>query len=135
GRLRVDWRPCRDYPAYPGARAAAGRLRGPRSPAARGRAGDPNGPPPPGRTVTVFRRRRKSEDAVDQFDQAEGLDSAEDAEQSGEYEEGAGSDAEERIGLPPAPRPDGPWDVSEVEKPHEGRVDLGGLLIPGVEGM
>lgn len=83
----------------------------------------------------MFRRRRKSEDAVDQFDQAEGLDSAEDAEQSGEYEEGAGSDAEERIGLPPAPRPDGPWDVSEVEKPHEGRVDLGGLLIPGVEGM
>lgn len=79
----------------------------------------------------MFRRRRKSEDAVDQIDQAEGLDSAEDAEQPGEND----SEPEERVGLPPAPRPDGPWDISELEKPYEGRVDLGGLLIPGVEGM
>ncbi|MPY62447.1 DUF3710 domain-containing protein [Streptomyces spongiae] len=39
----------------------------------------------------------------------------------------------------PAPssttRPDGPWDVSEVSDPAEGRVDLGGLFVPGVEGM
>ncbi|WP_415949206.1 DUF3710 domain-containing protein [Streptomyces sp. KLOTTS4A1] len=40
-----------------------------------------------------------------------------------------------RPNLPPAPRPDGPWDVSEVGKPAEGRVDLGGLFVPGVEGM
>ncbi len=41
----------------------------------------------------------------------------------------------QRLNLPPAPRPDGPWDVSEVGKPAEGRVDLGGLFVPGVEGM
>ncbi|UNO39534.1 DUF3710 domain-containing protein [Streptomyces sp. MST-110588] len=45
-------------------------------------------------------------------------------------------DAEpQRVSLPPAPRPDGPWDVSEVREPGEGRVDLGGLFVPGVEGM
>jgi hypothetical protein len=37
--------------------------------------------------------------------------------------------------LPPAPRPDGPWDLSELDEPGEGRVDLGGLMIPAVEGM
>ena len=41
-----------------------------------------------------------------------------------------------RVNLPPAPRPDGPWDVSEVlGNPADGRVDLGGILVPGVEGM
>ncbi|MET9296807.1 DUF3710 domain-containing protein [Streptomyces sp. NPDC003077] len=40
------------------------------------------------------------------------------------------------LNLPPAPRPDGPWDLSEVAgEPGEGRVDLGGLFVPGVEGM
>ena len=43
--------------------------------------------------------------------------------------------APQRLSLPPAPRPDGPWDVSEVAEPGEGRVDLGGLFVPGVEGM
>ncbi|MFJ9418741.1 DUF3710 domain-containing protein [Streptomyces sp. NPDC101227] len=56
-------------------------------------------------------------------------------------EEAAVSDADEdeaseqRLNLPPAPRPDGPWDSSEVKEPGEGRVDLGGLFVPGVEGM
>jgi hypothetical protein len=40
-----------------------------------------------------------------------------------------------RVKLPPAPRPDGPWDVSEVTDPSNGRVNLGGLYVPGVEGM
>jgi hypothetical protein len=40
-----------------------------------------------------------------------------------------------RVRLEPAPRPDGPWDLSEVSKPGEGRVDLGGLFVPGVSGM
>jgi hypothetical protein len=91
--------------------------------------------------VTVFGRRRKSEDAADQHDQAgTGLGYAEDA--SAEAADSAESDSEdERVGLPPAPRPDGPWDLSELTEdgqagdPHEGRVDLGGLLVPGVEGM
>ncbi|WP_424211389.1 DUF3710 domain-containing protein [Streptomyces sp. BI20] len=41
-----------------------------------------------------------------------------------------------RVNLPPAPRPDGPWDLDEVPgNPADGRVDLGGILVPGVEGM
>jgi hypothetical protein len=36
---------------------------------------------------------------------------------------------------PPANRPIGPWDVTEVERPEEGRADLGGLLAPVSEGM
>ncbi|TDC22553.1 DUF3710 domain-containing protein [Streptomyces sp. 8K308] len=40
-----------------------------------------------------------------------------------------------RVKLEPAPRPDGPWDLSEVGNPSEGRVDLGGLFVPGVQGM
>ncbi|MGW7352419.1 DUF3710 domain-containing protein [Streptomyces sp. Z26] len=74
------------------------------------------------------RRRKKSEEpegASDEF----GTDGSED----GGPEVG---DAEvSRVKLPPAPRPDGPWDVSEVGDPSTGRVDLGGLYVPGVEGM
>ncbi|MGA4846240.1 DUF3710 domain-containing protein [Streptomyces sp. G5(2025)] len=43
--------------------------------------------------------------------------------------------ARSRVRLEPEPRPDGPWDISEVREPGEGRVDLGGLFVPGVEGM
>lgn len=50
-------------------------------------------------------------------------------------EEGTDETAVRRVKLEPAPRPDGPWDVSEVSKPGEGRVDLGGLFVPGVPGM
>ncbi|NYI03145.1 DUF3710 domain-containing protein [Allostreptomyces psammosilenae] len=78
----------------------------------------------------MFRRRRR-QDADDRL--------AEGAERSGEQVEEEGKeeteDAPRRVGLPPAPRPDGPWDISEVDEPGEGRVDLGGLLVPGVEGM
>ncbi|EFF93574.1 conserved hypothetical protein [Streptomyces sp. e14] len=31
--------------------------------------------------------------------------------------------------------PTAPWDSSEVRDPNEGRVDLGGLFVPGVDGM
>ncbi|MGD6742687.1 DUF3710 domain-containing protein [Streptomyces sp. BH106] len=41
----------------------------------------------------------------------------------------------DRVRLEPEPRPDGPWDASEVREPGEGRVDLGGVFVPGVEGM
>ncbi|MCE7081270.1 DUF3710 domain-containing protein [Streptomyces sp. ST2-7A] len=40
-----------------------------------------------------------------------------------------------RVRLAPAPRPEGPWDISEVSRPTEGRVDLGGIFVPGVQGM
>jgi hypothetical protein len=80
--------------------------------------------------VTVFRRRKEREDAIDELDEAEGPDnSAEDAPESDDSDESNG------YSLPPAPRPEGPWDVSEVKDPGEGRVDLGGLFVPGVDGM
>lgn len=41
-----------------------------------------------------------------------------------------------RYPTPPAPRPDGPWDESEAPADQDdGRIDLGGLRVPGVEGM
>ncbi|NJP53452.1 DUF3710 domain-containing protein [Streptomyces sp. SBST2-5] len=75
----------------------------------------------------MFGRRKKrvaAEDAAGEAEQVvDGVDSeAEEAEA-------------ERLRLEPAPRPDGPWDVSEVSNPGEGRVDLGGLFVPGVDGM
>jgi len=36
---------------------------------------------------------------------------------------------------PSAERPLGPWDVSELDAPREGRVDLGGVLVPTVPEM
>ncbi|MEW2520911.1 DUF3710 domain-containing protein [Actinacidiphila alni] len=78
----------------------------------------------------MFRRRKEREDDLDELDEAAGPDEqAEDAAESDDSEESL------RYNLPPAPRPDGPWDVSEVSEPGEGRVDLGGLFVPGVEGM
>ncbi len=41
-----------------------------------------------------------------------------------------------RYPTPPGPRPNGPWDASEVaEGEDESRIDLGGIRVPGVEGM
>ncbi|WUH90452.1 DUF3710 domain-containing protein [Streptomyces sp. NBC_00433] len=81
----------------------------------------------------MFRRRKEREDALDELDEAvEAEDElAEDAEESDD----SGDSDSNRYNLPPAPRPDGPWDVSEVREPGDGRVDLGGLFVPGVEGM
>ncbi|MGP4000367.1 DUF3710 domain-containing protein [Streptomyces sp. 8N706] len=83
----------------------------------------------------MFGRRRK-----------ESADAKRTAGAAGEPVDGVGPDEHEpdeaapdtgqhRVNLPPAPRPDGPWDVSEVRNPAEGRVDLGGILVPGIEGM
>ncbi|GAA1981992.1 DUF3710 domain-containing protein [Kitasatospora viridis] len=95
----------------------------------------------------MFRRRQKSEDAVEQLAEDaisadETADDVDDSADSESFESEDSTEVEEteldpadRVGLPPAPRPDGPWDVSELETPADGRVDLGGLLIPGVEGM
>ncbi|MBD0736661.1 DUF3710 domain-containing protein [Streptomyces sp. CBMA29] len=78
----------------------------------------------------MFRRRKEREDDLDELDEAAGPDEqVEDAEESDDSGESL------RYNLPPAPRPDGPWDLSEVSEPGEGRVDLGGLFVPGVEGM
>ncbi|MDQ0940193.1 MULTISPECIES: DUF3710 domain-containing protein [unclassified Streptomyces] len=86
----------------------------------------------------MFGRRKKSgsaRDAADAAGEAEQVVDERDARYSDEAAESAEEGTPRRTNLPPAPRPDGPWDVSEVSKPGEGRVDLGGLFVPGVEGM
>ncbi|MBO8189789.1 DUF3710 domain-containing protein [Streptomyces spirodelae] len=84
------------------------------------------------------RRRKKSETpqkgTSDEFEtEQDGQDEPQDSVEadSGDMAE----TGETRVKLPPAPRPDGPWDIEEVTEPASGRVDLGGLFIPGVEGM
>ncbi|WP_217146131.1 DUF3710 domain-containing protein, partial [Streptomyces sp. AC627_RSS907] len=79
------------------------------------------------------RRRKRSEDAVDQVDK--GVAAEELAEDTADDVADDSAEEAEQVSLPPAPRPDGPWDISEVGNPGEGRVDLGGLFVPGVEGM
>ncbi|GAA2399198.1 DUF3710 domain-containing protein [Streptomyces glaucosporus] len=78
----------------------------------------------------MFGRRRKKkvgpEGASDEFETERSDESADASD---------GSAAPSRVKLPPAPRPDGPWDVSELRAPEEGRVNLGGLYVPGVPGM
>ncbi|MBO8190258.1 DUF3710 domain-containing protein [Streptomyces oryzae] len=80
------------------------------------------------------RRRKKSEEPEGTSDEFETEQDGQDEPQDGVEADAAGS-GETRIKLPPAPRPDGPWDIEEVTDPSSGRVDLGGLFIPGVEGM
>ncbi|WP_327352887.1 DUF3710 domain-containing protein [Streptomyces sp. NBC_01304] len=75
--------------------------------------------------------RRKKDAADDAAGEAEQVVDGVDADEV----DSADDDEPRRLNLPPAPRPDGPWDVSEVGAPGEGRVDLGGIFVPGVEGM
>jgi hypothetical protein len=94
---------------------------------------------PTGKDSDVFGRRKKrraAEDSAGVAGQAdEGVDAGEGAADAAEAAEAAEKPGQRRVNLPPAPRPDGPWDVSEVREPAEGRVDLGGLFVPGVDGM
>ncbi|MEU3722546.1 DUF3710 domain-containing protein [Streptomyces sp. NPDC031705] len=77
--------------------------------------------------------RRKKNDSANDGGAAEQVANGVAADERDGGEETA---APRRLNLPPAPRPDGPWDVSEVlGNPADGRVDLGGILVPGVEGM
>ncbi|PKV88462.1 DUF3710 domain-containing protein [Streptomyces sp. TLI_146] len=85
----------------------------------------------------MFGRRKKSGSAEDAAGEAEQVVDGIDAEDGDYADADYAGDADEprRVNLPPAPRPDGPWDISEVSEAGEGRVDLGGLFVPGVEGM
>jgi hypothetical protein len=83
----------------------------------------------------VFGRRKKNgsaEDATDAAGEDETFLDGTDADEGETADEAGGA---RRMNLPPAPRPDGPWDSTEVSKPDDGRVDLGGMFVPGVEGM
>ncbi|MER6914043.1 DUF3710 domain-containing protein [Streptomyces sp. NPDC000594] len=85
----------------------------------------------------MFGRRKKSGSAQD-ADAAGEAEQVVDERDSGTAEAdpaGSADEGSQRLNLPPAPRPDGPWDITEVGSPGEGRVDLGGLFVPGVEGM
>ncbi|TDC73553.1 DUF3710 domain-containing protein [Streptomyces hainanensis] len=76
----------------------------------------------------MFGRRRKRNE-----EPAEAAEAVEPTEATAE--EAPDEEEVRRVRLEPAPRPDGPWDSSEVTDPSEGRVDLGGLFVPGVQGM
>lgn len=89
---------------------------------------------PTGKDSDVFGRRKKkgfADDVADATGEAEQVVDGVDTEADDEQAEGG----RERVRLAPGPRPDGPWDESEVRDPAEGRVDLGGLFVPGVDGM
>jgi Protein of unknown function (DUF3710) len=82
---------------------------------------------PTGKDSDVFGRRKKKGAAEDAAGEAEQVVDSVDTE---------ADDVERaRVRLEPEPRPDGPWDDTEVRDPAEGRVDLGGLFVPGVDGM
>jgi hypothetical protein len=71
--------------------------------------------------------RRRGRDAADKAE----LESADEVGQEPTDEE----PVHRKTADAPAERENGPWDESEVDKPFEGRVDLGGLLVPAVPGM
>ena len=78
----------------------------------------------------MFGRRNKKGAAEDAAGEAERVVDSVDTEADEEAEA-----ERERVRLEPGPRPEGPWDSTEVRDPAEGRVDLGGLFVPGVDGM
>jgi hypothetical protein len=83
----------------------------------------------------VFRRRREggSPDSGAEKASAEGQPATEEpAQDAGPEKTGEGA---ERRRPGKDKRDNGPWDASELDDLHEGRADLGGLLIPVSEGL
>jgi hypothetical protein len=77
--------------------------------------------------VSVFRKKRQNDDDVELDDDVETTDEA-------DLTDEAAGDADERRA--PAARPGGPFDIGEVDDPAAGgRVDLGGLWLPGRPGL
>lgn len=72
----------------------------------------------------MFRRRGRGEDEEPEVGPDTPVDDA--------YEDG---DDLEDGGRVTAGRDSGPWDVADLDEPQEGRVDLGGLLVPAIQGM
>jgi hypothetical protein len=84
--------------------------------------------------VSVFRRKRR--------DEADGAAEAEDSAVDSADAEATDEDADEVTPSSSAPsssdpaRALGPWDISEVDDPAAGgRVDLGGMWLPGRQGL
>lgn len=87
--------------------------------------------------MSVFRRKRRDDDGSPE--EAGDLEQAADATGDADAGDAAGRDdgpdaAAQRAAGPG--RENGPWDVSEVEDPAAGgRVDLGGMWLPGRPGL
>jgi len=74
----------------------------------------------------MFRRRGRGADEEPEVGSDESVDDAYEDEDA--YEDGEGGSAA-------TDRSAGPWDDSELDEPGEGRVNLGGLLVPAIQGM
>lgn len=72
----------------------------------------------------MFRRRGRGADEEPEVGPDAPVDDA--------YEDG---DDLEDGGRVTAGRDSGPWDVADLDEPQEGRVDLGGLLVPAIQGI
>jgi Protein of unknown function (DUF3710) len=78
--------------------------------------------------VTVFRRRGK--DSADDGD--DGDDAVQESEQLDEAQVDDGN-VLPAVGEPANPQ--GPWDVADAPQDGQDRLDLGGMLVPVIEGM
>ncbi|HKE52108.1 MAG TPA: DUF3710 domain-containing protein [Actinomycetes bacterium] len=90
----------------------------------------------------MFRRRRHPADEPTEAEPTEAeLAEAELAgHQQSEDELAAAREADragelDRAGSSPGDQGTGPWDVDDLEHPRDGRIDLGALLVPAVQGM
>jgi hypothetical protein len=98
----------------------------------------------PEKELTVFRRRRETEDPADQPD-PEGLDEffADDvaadgstAEPSSKDHADAGASSAQPYAIRVGGRPRGPWDSHDLPRGDDvPRVDLGGILVPVPDGV
>ena len=78
----------------------------------------------------MFRKKRQQGDGDDPLD---GIDDSEELDDLGDLES---TDDGEAAGPDRAGRGDGPFDLAEVDDPADGgRVDLGGLWLPGRPGL
>jgi len=86
--------------------------------------------------VRFRRKKAQPETAADVPEGPGGPESTDDAGDPGTVS-GVSGEAATAAGDGPDQRPEGPWDAGEVELDEEapGRVDLGGLLITGREGL
>jgi len=89
--------------------------------------------------VSVFRKKRQQGDGDDPLDGRDDIDDIDDIEESDDSEGVEGLDdleAMQAAGPDRAGRGEGPFDLTEVDDPADGgRVDLGGLWLPGRPGL
>ncbi|HKA68815.1 MAG TPA: DUF3710 domain-containing protein [Actinomycetes bacterium] len=83
----------------------------------------------------MIRRRRRAADEPTKTEPAErGLDPAAGGPVADEREPDPAGDPDE-AGAGSGAQATGPWDVDDLERPRDGRIDLGALLVPAVQGM